>query len=162
MELDRDYNTKSQFELTEEYKAVKAVIPDNWKLKLYYNDGRRKKSILYVNSVSVMYQNRNSYLNKIREVLEVFKEHGDDMALIWCPCKIDDVICDAFGKRFIQEYEAIVDEYRERRWLILEESDNLDFAIGNVDAYYGDPNDALLQCKDRGLPVMIQNCDVFN
>lgn len=160
VEFDIEYNKNKQLKSTEVYKEKKIVIPDDWKIKLYSQDGKRKKTVLYANSISVMYQNVNRYLNKLEEVLKTFKVYSDEIVIIWRPCKTDKSLCNALDKDFIREYEAMIDEYRDQPWLIIDETYNYDKAIGIVDAYYGDPDAELLLCKERGLPVMVQDCCV--
>ena len=162
LEIETDYEKGKQSGPVEESDYDKIIIPDEWKLKLYSPDGRRKKAVLYVNSVSVMYQNRNDYPDKIRDTLKVFKEHTDDIVLIWRPCSISSETESAYGIDNIQEYRKLINESCNLPWIILDEDDNTDVAVNIADAYFGDADAVLLKCKERGIPVMIQDCSLLN
>ena len=140
---------------------IKDTIPCSWKEKIYKSDGTKRKVILYVTSVSVMYQYKEAYIRKINEVLDIFKAQTEDLVVIWKPVQTDILAQDdMFDTGFIGEYISIVNEFSEFSYGIIASDDEITAAIDIVDAYYGDPTQELLICRDKGKTVMIQNVTI--
>ena len=53
-----------------------------------------------------------------------------------------------------------MEQYRSEGWGIYDDTADLDRAIALSDAYYGDPSSLVHLCKEKGMPVMMQNCIV--
>ncbi len=147
--------------LQETENDIKDTISDSWKEKIYKSDGTKRKVILYVTSVSVMYQYKEAYIRKIKEGLDIFGAQSEDLVVIWKPVQTDILAQgDMFDIGFIGEYISIVKEFSEFSYGIIALDDEMTAAIDIVDAYYGDPTQELLMCRDKGKPVMIQNVTI--
>lgn len=135
-------------------------IPDSWKHFVFRKDGSRKKIILYVTSASTMYQHREIMLDKLHSTMTVFRDHAEDIALLW---RMDPILRDvkyAFDSSFIEGLNDQVDEYRREQWGILIEGDP-DDAVRLADAVYGDSDEIVARCLKRGIPVMIENPEIL-
>lgn len=135
------------------------IIPDEWKSIVYKKDGSLKKIIMFVTSTSILYQYKDNILYKLGRVIDIFRNHFDDIALLW---KIDAIgydIENAFGPQFIENLNCLIDEFRREQWGIVVE-DTVDKAILMADAVYGDADLVMARCVKRGIPVMIENPEI--
>ena len=53
-----------------------------------------------------------------------------------------------------------METYLTEGWGIYDDTADLDRAIALSDAYYGDGSSVVELCRERGVPVMIQNVEV--
>ena len=60
------------------------------------------------------------------------------------------------------EYQSVVREYRKEGWGIYDDSADLDRAIAVSNGYYGDPSSVVNLCRSIGMPVMIQNVEIYS
>ena len=124
-------------------------------------DGNRKKIVVYIIDYSVLFQNRDKIIEKIRSVLETFRANSENIALIWKPYLPTEDDAAAFGVDFINRINEMIEEFRDGGWGILDTSDDPEAAINIADAVYGDSNHILAKCMERGIPAMIQNPDIL-
>ncbi len=144
--------------ITEEQKMQK--IPETWKTVVYRKDGSCKKIILYVTSVSALVEYKEKLPDKIQSSLNIFREHAEDIALIW---QIDPLIFETesvFNPDLIERMNSLVDEYLREKWGILCKEDTEE-AIMLADAVYGDSDYIVAKCLKRELPVMIQDPNII-
>ena len=132
-------------------------IPEDWKKILEKPDGSRKKVILYNTSVSALLRQEEKMLKKIRSVLQTFHENQDEVALLWRPHPLIKATMESMRPKLVDEYEEIVEEYREQGWGIYDDTADLDRALVMSDAYYGDNSSLVWLCQSVGMPVMVQN-----
>lgn len=133
------------------------VVPEDWQRVIQKPDGSRKKVLLYVTSASVVLCYGKEALEKMREVLQVFKEAKDEMALLWRP---DPEAKDMLRKRcpgLWGEYRDLVAAYREEAWGIYDDSDDDASAISLCDACYGDGGKTLNRCRALQKPAIWNN-----
>ncbi len=116
-----------------------------------------KKTVLYVNSIGIMYQEQSQYIKKLKEVLKSFERFSCNIKLIWRPVNLEDEVKCAFDEGFIREYESLIDEYSGFDWVFVDKSSCTDPTTYNSDACYGDPDALMLYFIDRESPVMIQS-----
>ena len=135
-------------------------IPPDWEKIIQKPDGTDKKVIFYNTSISALLQNDTKMLEKMERALEIFKEHKDDVALLWRPHPLIPATIRAMRPQLWKRYCAIVDKYRQEDWGIYDDSADIDRAVILSDAYYGDGSSVVQLCRKRGMPVMIQNVDV--
>ena len=150
----KDENTDKDRNINAERESK--IIPDAWKSVIYREDGSRKKIILYVTSVSVLYQYKEKMLDKIRDTKKIFRDHTDDIAILW---KFDPILSDIediFDTDFVDQINDFLDEYRRECWGILVGDDTED-AVMLADAVYGDADEMVARCLKRGIPVMLEN-----
>lgn len=107
--------------------------------------------------------NHNEKMNeKIKDVLRVFKENQEDVALLWRPHPLIEATIKSVRPRLWEDYKQIVDTYRAEGWGIYDDTPDLDRAIALSDAYYGDGSSVVQLCKEKGMPVMYQNVEILN
>lgn len=139
-------------------EAIK--IPSDWQHIFIKPDGRRKKVVFYNTSVVAMLTHKQKMVDKIKRVLEVFRQNQDEVALIWRPHPLMLATLQAMRPELKEEYSNIVKRYREEQWGIYDDTPDLDRAMGLCDAYYGDPSSVVQLCRMAGIPVMIQNSEI--
>ena len=119
------------------------------------NKKKKKKRVLYISGISVLYQNKDSVLDKIRQVLKIFYDAKDRIELIWKAPVIPEDLAEAFGQSFVDEYNGIISQFKEEAWGRLTDSSDID--TDNIDAVYGDPDELMARFVESGRPIMIQN-----
>ena len=135
-------------------------IPPDWRKIIRRADGTDKKVIFYNTSVKSLLEQNEKMLQKMERAFEVFKEHREDVALLWRPHPLIPSTIRAMRPHLWPEYCRIVDRYRQEGWGIYDDSADVDRAVILSDAYYGDWSSVVQLCKKREIPIMIQNVDV--
>jgi hypothetical protein len=141
-------------------KSAVQDIPEEWLGILQKPDGTRKKVIFYNTSVNALLHTGDKMLKKMRAVFQTFREYRDDVALLWRPHPLMKDTISAMLPDLWEEYQTIVQEYRDAGWGIYDDTPDLDRAIAISDAYYGDGSSVVQLCQKAGMPVMIQNVEV--
>lgn len=137
------------------------VIPEKWMSVLRKPDGSYKKVIFYNTSVSTLLNTREKMLDKMRFVFQTFKEKQAEVALLWRPHPLIKDTIQGMLPNLWEEYQKLVQQYKEEGWGIYDDTADLDRAIALSDAYYGDGSSVVQLCQKAGLPVMIQNVDIL-
>ncbi len=140
-------------------KAEDFSIPEEWQQLIGTGD-KKKKVIFYNVSVGTLINQREKEIDKIKRVLETFKENNDKVVLLWRPHPLAQATLTSMVPQLLQPYNEIVDNYRKEGWGIYDDTPDVDRAIAVSDAYYGDPSSLVTMYKETGKPIMIQNCDV--
>lgn len=135
-------------------------MPDGWESIIRKPDGSRKKVILYNTSVSALLRHGEKMLEKIRNVLQIFRENRDEVALLWRPHPLAEATIRSMRPELWEEYEELVEQYRAEGWGIYDDTPELDRAIALSDAYYGDWSSVVPLCRSVEMPVMIQNVEM--
>ena len=135
-------------------------IPDSWKPFILKADGTRKKVILYSNSVQALLDQSNRLPQKIKSSLEIFRSNSDDIALIWRPHPLLEEIASSLRPETASDFQALIDEYLNAGFGILDDSLDPTTAIAISDAYYGDTGSVMELFKATGRPIMIENCEL--
>lgn len=130
-------------------------LPETWKRVIFNKAGNRKKVVLYNISVSTLLQNPDM-LNKIRDVLRFFKS-SEEVALWWRPHPLYESTLASMRPQLLEEYQKIVNQYRQEAWGIFDEGVDLEWAIAESDAYYGDKSSVVQLYREAKKPVLIQN-----
>ncbi len=138
----------------------KERIPEEWDRLIQKAGGGRKKTVLFLNAVCSMYQEKEKAIQKLRSVLNTFYEHREEVTLIWRPHPSIAGSIHLFERDMWLEYRNIVEEYRQAAWGILDETEDASLAVSLADAYYGDPDAVMQKCRNLGKPVMIQNAEI--
>ena len=133
------------------------AVPEEWKRIIEKPDGSWRKVVFYNTSVSALLQNDEKMLAKIRDVLRVFWENRDEVALLWRPHPLMEATIKSMRPGLWGEYEKIVEKYKREGWGIYDDTADLDRAIAVSDAYYGDWSSVVELCREKGMPVMIQD-----
>ena len=137
-------------------------VPKEWLKVIEKPDGSWKKIIFYNTSVAALLEHNEKMNVKIKNVLQVFKENKEEVALLWRPHPLIEATIKSVRPRLWEEYKGIVDTYQEEGWGIYDDTPDMDRAIALSDGYYGDPSSIVQLCRERGLPVMYQNVEVIN
>lgn len=141
--------------------SIEIQVPEEWKKVLYKEDGGRKKVVLYNIGLGSMLEHREAMLDKIENVLKIFQENQDKIALLWRPHPLIPATIQSMRPELWNRYEKIVKKYQDEGWGIYDDTTDLDRAIRLADAYYGDPSSVIQLCKKAGMPVMVQNVELM-
>ena len=142
-------------------KKEDVEVPEGWEKVIRKSDGSMKKIIFYNTGVQALLDNDEKMLDKIEDVLRIFKENKDDVALLWRPHPLIQATITSMRPHLWERYSAIVDSYRSEGWGIYDDSAELDRAIVLSDAYYGDGSSVVELYKKTGKPIMIQNAEII-
>ena len=142
-------------------KREEQEIPEDWLRLMKKPDGSMKKVILYNTSVVSLLNQEQKMIDKIKDVLEVFKECKDDVTLLWRPHPLIKATLDSMIPELAKQYEEIVRTYRAEGWGIYDDTPDMDRAIIISDAYYGDGSSIVQLYETLEKPIMIQNVDVL-
>lgn len=131
-------------------------IPKEWLPVIRKTDEIWKKVVFYNTSIGALLNQKEKMLEKIKSVLELFKSHKEDIALLWRPHPLLESTIRSMLPQLWEEYDAIVAQYRQEEWGIYDDSPDIDRAVVVSSAYYGDMSSvtALYGVTDK--PVMIQ------
>ena len=135
-------------------------VPEEWRKVIEKEDGSWKKIILYNTSVQALLDHKEKMNRKIRDVLRVFQENQEEVALLWRPHPLIEATIQSMGLEGGDEYREIVKAYRAEGWGIYDDTADLDRAIALSDAYYGDRSSVVQLCRERGMPVMVQDVEI--
>ena len=133
------------------------TIPDEWKKIIYRADGTRKKIVFYNNSIGALLENDAKMIEKMHSVLNTFFQYREDIALLWRPHPLIKATIESMRPHLREDYSCLVEKYRKDNWGIYDDSADLNRAIAISDAYYGDSSSVVQLCKEKKMPIMIQN-----
>lgn len=150
-----------KFEKILSMKREEQEIPESWQKIIKKPDGTNKKIIFYNTSVVAILNMEQKMIDKIKDVLEVFKECQDDVALLWRPHPLIQATLDSMVPEIAEQYKAIVEKYKKEGWGIYDDTSDMDRAIIISDAYYGDGSSIVQLYEKLEKPIMIQNVDVL-
>jgi len=128
-------------------------LPDVW-LELIVN----KKVVLYNTSIGAILTNNKRYLNKLRSVFEIFRQH-QDAVLWWRPHPLSEATLKSMRPRLLDEYMEIVACYKREKFGIYDDSTDFHRAIVYSDAYYGDISSVTALYQITNKPILIQNIE---
>lgn len=134
-------------------------IPAEWLKIIEKPDGSWKKIVFYNTSVSALLQHGEKMLRKMESVFEIFKVNRDEVALLWRPHPLIQATIESMRPRMWEGYQEIRDRYVEEGWGIYDDSADLDRAVVLSDAYYGDGSSVVGLCREKGMPVMVQDVE---
>ena len=100
-------------------------------------------------------------IDKISDVLRIFKENKDEVALWWRPHPLIAATIDSMVPSLAEQYRKIVADYKSEGWGIYDDTADMDRALVVSDAYYGDGSSMVQLYKELGKPIMLQNVDVL-
>lgn len=134
----------------------KQKMPEKWKKLLQKPDGSDKKVILYYNSLSAFQQYGEKMLKKIVEVFATFKEHQEDVIMLWRPDPLIAIVVKNTQPEIWKEYRKIRKQFWAEGWGIYDDSADVEMAVAVCDGYYGDTGSVAQMCRVWEKPVMIQ------
>lgn len=136
------------------------VVPKEWQRVIEKEDGSWKKVVFYNTSVAALLQHSEKMIEKIKDVLQVFQENQEEVALLWRPHPLIEATIQSVRPRLGEDYREIVEKYRSEGWGIYDDTADLDRAVAICDAYYGDGSSVVQLCEEAGKAIMIQNIEV--
>lgn len=136
-------------------------IPAEWLKIIEKPDGSWKKVIFYNTSINALLHHNDDMLKKMQYVFSVFKEHQDEVVLLWRPHPLIQATVSSMRPMLWAEYEKLLIQYKEEGWGIYDDSSDLNRAIAISDAYYGDASSVVQLYQKTGKPVMMQNVVVL-
>ncbi len=142
-------------------KKDKLEIPKDWLDVIQKPDGSRKKIIFYNTSVSALLQHSEKMLDKLVNVLSIFKENQEEIALLWRPHPLIKATIESMRPQLWMEYDKLVRQYKEEGWGIYDDTADVDRVIALSDAYYGDPSSLVRMYQETGKPIMLQNVEII-
>ena len=132
-----------------------------WRRIIEKADGSWKKIIFYNTSVTALLKNGEKYLQKMQDVMKFFYEKREDAALLWRPHPLMKATIESMRPQLWDEYQKIVEQYQAEGWGIYDDTADMDRALALSDAYYGDGSSIVFLCREKGMPVMIQNVETL-
>ncbi len=135
-------------------------LPEEWKVKIYKDDGSAKKVILYNTSVATLLRESDEMIEKIKDIFRFFREEQDEIILLWRPHPLIKATISSMRPMLWDTYNRVVEKYVADGFGIYDDSADLNRAIAIADAYYGDTSSVVQLCQSVGMPVMIQNVKV--
>lgn len=136
-------------------------LPKDWERLIEKPDEERKKVILYNTSINGILKGNEQYINKLKYVLNCFKER-DNVNLLWRPHPLNITTYARMRPTLVQEYLKIIERYKQEGWGIYDDSADMNRAIAISDAYYGDWSSLVALYHCVGKPVMIQNVNIIS
>lgn len=130
-------------------------LPAKWHEFIYDCDGNRKRVIFYNISISDLLK-QEKMLDKIEDTLEFFKRKKE-CALWWRPHPLYESTLASMRPELLEKYKEVVNNYKKEEWGIFDEGVDLEWAIAETDAYYGDSSSVVQLFKEAQKPVMLQN-----
>jgi len=83
-----------------------ALSPE-WQRLIMKPDGTKKKVFFYNTSIGAILEGDEKYLQKVRYVLNVFRE-AKDVVLLWRPHPLNEATYQAMRPKLLTEYEQII------------------------------------------------------
>lgn len=137
------------------------VIPEDWLRIIEKPDGSWKKVIFYNTSLSTMLQNSDQYLDKVEDVLRIFKENKDEVALLWRPHPLFMQTIESMRPELKERYIEVVRKFKAEEWGIYDDSVELDRAVVVSDGYYGDWSSVVWLYEKTGKPILIKDINIL-
>ena len=132
-------------------------LPDQWDALINPHGGARKKIVLYNTSIAAMLGGNEEYLEKLRYVLETFRNR-DGTILWWRPHPLSESTYRSMRPWLLEEYLQIVRDFQRGGWGIFDNSPDANRAVAFADYYFGDRGSALqASFQAAGKPVLLQN-----
>ena len=136
------------------------VKPEWMKKKISQRDNNNgKKRILFYTSISGLMQNSRIAADKIRNVLDVFKQNSDDIEVVWCMQELADTVMQDIDKELFEQISVIREEYRIEHIGHICSDKDCD-TLNSCDAYYGDTSSIVQDYRNAGKPVMIMDYEI--
>ena len=119
-------------------------------------DGKKKKTLLFVTSISTLMQYKEMAIKKLISVVKTFENNKEEVAVIW---RTDEEInrIDEYDHELWIRFMDVVENFKESGIGIYEETGSDLSAVDIADAYYGDPSVMATKMRRLSKPVMIMN-----
>ena len=135
-------------------------LPQEWKNKIYKENGEKKKVVLYNTSIGAFLVNPELMLEKMGRVFETFYENAESITLLWRPHPLLESTIASMLPNLLEEYRKMVEKYKTDNIGIYDDSPDMDRALVLSDAYYGDQSSLVVLYQKTNKPIMIQNANL--
>lgn len=122
-------------------------------------DSKSQKTIAFFVSVSGIYTYKEKAIEKLKEILAIFKENAKALDFVWIRDENMEVLKDICGELY-QEYEKIYNDYIFFKEETKKETKGDSKTKPDYDGYYGSPSPLVRECVRKNKPVMIMSFDV--
>ncbi|MBQ8727893.1 MAG: CDP-glycerol glycerophosphotransferase family protein [Oscillospiraceae bacterium] len=144
-----------KFDAVNTHKKEDYEIPSEWKEII-----GDKKVVLYNTHLSMlMKEYYQKFIPKLKEVIEYFRNR-DDVVLLWRPHPLTISTAQSMNPEALVPYMEIVNEFKDNKYGIYDDTSDMNRAVAISDAYYGSWSSVIPIYKETGKPVMIQNIDI--
>ena len=135
-------------------KRCKENLPKEWLEKIYKEDGTRKKVLFYNTTIKALLEN-DKILEKIEETITKVKE-DKDIVLWWRPHPLYESTIQTSRSELLEKYCEIVNRFRMEENGIFDKTTDLNRAVAEADAYYGDGSSVMYLFMKLGKPILVQ------
>lgn len=142
-------------------KKEDLCIPQEWMHVIEKADRSWKKIILYNTGIAALLTHNEKWVDKIENVLRIFKKNQDEIALLWRPHPLIENTMKSMRPEVLLKYMMLKEQYLEEGWGIYDDTSDVDRAVVLSDAYYGDGSSVVQLYKQTGKPIMIQNVEIL-
>ena len=119
--------------------------------------GKRKKVILFYTSISALVQNRETAIDKLKDVFSIFKENKDDILVYYHPDPAIFRFLEEKDNELWKEYIKVVNQFIEEDYGVFDDGEDDTFMVRLCDAFYGDNGYVMYHCMRAKKPVMVMN-----
>ena len=135
----------------EKRKKQENIFPRNWRTM-----PAGRKVLLYEGGTTLYAEYGEQALQKLEYNLQLFRENQDKILLWWRPQAQMRTLLGLISEELVHRYDKILREYKECAWGICDETDDIERAVENCNAYYGDYCETEREALAKGVPVMIE------
>ncbi len=136
-------------------------IPEEWEKLVRRPDGTRKKVVLYHTSINDLLYHRTKIFDKIKSVLNTFKENQENIVLWWKPHPLINSMLKKQQSELWYGLMEIVEQYQEEGWGIYDDFMEWEQALIATDAYFGDWNTVVWKYQKIGKPTMLEDVNIL-
>lgn len=133
-------------------------LPKEWVDKIYRADGSRRAVLFYNTTIAALLAH-DKILEKIKNTMDIFRKKTD-VVLWWRPHPLYESTIQTSRPEMLEEYRRIVERFKAEDVGIFDDTPDLNRAIAESDAYYGDGSSVVYLFQKAGKPVMIQNVEI--
>lgn len=137
-------------------EADSLEIPPKWLGITTGENGAAKKIVLSANDPFVFIEQKEKALDRMKEIFKYFEDNKEHVAFWWRPHPVMKKMLDQADPKLGKEYQELLEAYRAAGWGICDETDNIDRAVENCDAYYGDMNAILQPFQNAEKPILLK------
>lgn len=139
-------------------KRDDSKLPEKWRMKIYNENGDRKKVLFYNISITALLESDN-VIKKIEDTMNIISKR-DDVVMWWRPHPLYENTLRNLKPYLLQRYKEMVERYIKSEIGIFDDTTDLNRAIAESDMYYGDTSSVMYLFQKVGKPVLIQNTEI--
>ncbi len=132
-------------------------IPKAWLKILKKPDKTFKKVVFFNLGLNSVQKFKEQFIDKVEESLNIFKEHKDEITLLWRPHPLFSSMISEMLPELKERYESIINNYKRDEWSIFDETPDINRALAMSDAYFGDGSSVAKLYAITGRPILYHN-----